>query len=195
MRRRARDIPVVFEIYDLLYLDGRSLTQLPLRERQARLSELDLEGDAWRVAQHHEGDGAELLAAAQASGLEGIVAKPVDSRYLPGAWTLVGAESRVEITHPDRVMYPKTGFTKADVADYFRAVSAVLLPRPPLWPKRWLNTRPISNTKTCPKTWCGLPSAPSSTRSAAPMAATRRAQAGSRPGLRAASAPNSLRPS
>ena len=128
MRRRARDIPVVFEIHDLLYLDGRSLTQLPWRERQERLHGLELDGDAWRVSQHHEGDGAELLQAAQANGLNGIVAKPVASAYSPGAWTLVGAEPRVEITHPERVMYPKTGFTKADVADYYRAVAGVLLP-------------------------------------------------------------------
>jgi len=39
-----------------------------------------------------------------------------------------GAAERVEITHPERVMYPKTGFTKADMADYYRAIAPVLLP-------------------------------------------------------------------
>jgi bifunctional non-homologous end joining protein LigD len=136
MRRRARDIPVVFEIYDLLYLDGRSLIHLPWRERQARLQGLELDGDAWRAAQHHEGDGAQLLEAAQANGLDAIVGKPLDSAYEPGAWVLIGAESRVEITHPDRVMYPRTGFTKADVADYYRAVASALLPH--------LQGRPLS---------------------------------------------------
>jgi bifunctional non-homologous end joining protein LigD len=34
----------------------------------------------------------------------------------------------VELTHPERVMYPEAGFTKADVADYYRAVAPVLLP-------------------------------------------------------------------
>jgi bifunctional non-homologous end joining protein LigD len=128
MRRRARDIPVVYEIYDLLYLDGHSLAGLPWEERQERLAALDLDGEHWRVSQHHRGDGAALLEAARANGLDGIVAKPLDSAYVPGAWVLAGRESRVEITHPERVMYPKTGFTKADVADYYRAVAAVLLP-------------------------------------------------------------------
>src|SRR5215217_4991520 len=45
MRRRARDIPVVFEIYDLLYADGRSLTQVAWRERRERLLSLELEAD------------------------------------------------------------------------------------------------------------------------------------------------------
>ena len=128
MRRRGRDIPVVFEIYDLLYLDGRSLVQMPWHERQERLEALALDGEHWRVSQHHRGDGAALLEAARANGLNAIVAKPVDSRYEPGSWVLVGGEERVEITHPDRVMYPKPGFTKADVADYYRAVAPVLLP-------------------------------------------------------------------
>jgi bifunctional non-homologous end joining protein LigD len=34
----------------------------------------------------------------------------------------------VELTHPERVMYPRSGFTKSDMADYYRAVAAVLLP-------------------------------------------------------------------
>jgi bifunctional non-homologous end joining protein LigD len=47
-----------------------------------------------------------------------------------------GGESRVEITHPERVMYPKAGFTKADVAEYYRAIAPVLLPH--------LQGRPLS---------------------------------------------------
>ena len=89
MRRRARDIPIVYEIYDLLYLDGHPLTELPWEERQERLAALELDGEHWRVSQHHRGDGAALLEAARAHGLNGIVAKPVSSVYSPGAWLLV----------------------------------------------------------------------------------------------------------
>lgn len=132
VRRRARDVPVVYEIYDLLYLDGRSTVALPWRERRRRMAQLELGGDAWRVSQHHEGDGAALLEAARANGLPGIVAKPLDSPYAPGAgWVAIAADdegAHVEITNPGRVMYPATGFTKADVADYYRAVAPVLLP-------------------------------------------------------------------
>jgi bifunctional non-homologous end joining protein LigD len=140
MRRRARDIPVVYEIYDLLYADGHSLTDLSWQERRERLRALELDGEHWRVSQHHEGDGAALLEAARANGLPGIVAKPLRSAYVPGAdWVLVAAaqeQARVELTHPERVMYPASGLTKADVADYYRAVAPVLLPH--------LQGRPLS---------------------------------------------------
>lgn len=136
MRRRARDIPVVYEIYDLLYLDGRSLTGLTWEERRRRLAALELDGEHWRVSQHHRGDGAALLEAARANGLSAIVAKPVDSPYAAGCWRLVGAPSRIELTHPDRLMYPQAGFTKADVADYYRQVAPVVLPH--------LQGRPLS---------------------------------------------------
>jgi bifunctional non-homologous end joining protein LigD len=131
-RARAREAPVVYEIYDLIYLDGRSLTALPWRERRARLASLELAGDNWRVSQHHEGDGGALLEAARANELPGIVAKPLESPYEPGAgWVAVATRERpprVEITHPERVMYPAAGFSKADVADYYRAVAPVVLP-------------------------------------------------------------------
>jgi bifunctional non-homologous end joining protein LigD len=38
------------------------------------------------------------------------------------------AQPQVELTHPERVMYPESGFTKADMADYYRAIAPVLLP-------------------------------------------------------------------
>jgi bifunctional non-homologous end joining protein LigD len=132
MRARAREAPVVYEIYDLLYLDGRSLTSLPWRERRERLLALELAGDNWRVSQHHEGDGAALLEAARANGLPGIVAKPLDSPYAPGAgWVAVAAGDDAppsELKHPDRVVYKATGFTTSDAAGYYSAVAAVLLP-------------------------------------------------------------------
>jgi DNA ligase D-like protein (predicted 3'-phosphoesterase) len=115
VRTRAREIPVVYEIYDLVYLDGRSLAWLPWRERRERLRALELAGDNWRVSQHHEGDGAALLEAARANGLPGIVAKPLDSPYAPGAgWIAVAAEER-----PRRM---------DAVSEYYRAVAPVLLP-------------------------------------------------------------------
>jgi bifunctional non-homologous end joining protein LigD len=92
MRRRARDIPIVFEIFDLLYLDGHSTTGLSWSDRRRLLRELELDGEHWRVSRHHEGDGAALLEAARANGLSGIVAKPLASKYAPGEWTAIAAQ-------------------------------------------------------------------------------------------------------
>src|SRR3954454_10339877 len=50
VRRLAKETPVTYVIFDLLWLDGHSLLELPSRERRARLGELDLgDGERWRV--------------------------------------------------------------------------------------------------------------------------------------------------
>ena len=55
VNRLAKTTPVVYAIFDLLYLDGRSLMDLPYTERRARLEELELGGPAWRVPSAHAG--------------------------------------------------------------------------------------------------------------------------------------------
>jgi bifunctional non-homologous end joining protein LigD len=74
----------VYAIFDLLYLDGRSLLELRYQERRARLEELELGGRAWRVPAAHRGEGSRLLEATREQGLEGVIAKRLDSRYEPG---------------------------------------------------------------------------------------------------------------
>ena len=101
IKRRAKEIPVVYAIFDLLYLDGRSLMALPYEERRARLDELGLEGPGWRTPAAHPGEGRALKAASEQQGLEGIVAKRLDSPYEPGrrssAWVKVKNKQRQEL--------------------------------------------------------------------------------------------------
>jgi bifunctional non-homologous end joining protein LigD len=101
VRRLAASMPVVYAIFDLIYLDGHLLTELPYTERRARLEALDLGGSAWRVPAAHPGEGARLLEATRIQGLEGIVAKRLDSRYEPGrrtgAWVKVKHTLRQEL--------------------------------------------------------------------------------------------------
>ena len=93
VRHRMLDIPVTYVIFDLLWLAGRSTLALPYRERRKLLAGLDLNGPSWRTPAHREGDGAALLRASDDQGLEGIVAKRLDSPYEPGrrstAWIKV----------------------------------------------------------------------------------------------------------
>jgi bifunctional non-homologous end joining protein LigD len=84
VRRLAQSDPVVYVIFDLLFLDGHSLMKLPYAERRERLRELELQGPTWQTPAHHVGDGAALLEASRAQGLEGIVAKRLDCPYIPG---------------------------------------------------------------------------------------------------------------
>jgi bifunctional non-homologous end joining protein LigD len=101
VRRLMRSTPVVYAIFDLLYLDGHSLIDLPYSERRARLESLDLKGPAWRVPAAHAGNGTQLLEATAKQGLEGVVAKRLDTRYEPGrrsgAWLKVKNTLRQEL--------------------------------------------------------------------------------------------------
>ena len=82
--RRARAIPVAYLIFDVLHLDGRPTMALSYRERRELLGTLGLEDERWRTASFHTGDGPRLLEAARSQGLEGLVAKHLDSPYEPG---------------------------------------------------------------------------------------------------------------
>ncbi len=101
VKRLAASVPVVYAIFDLLYLDGRSLLQLPYEERRRCLEELELGGRAWRVPAAHPGEGTALLEATREQGLEGIVAKRLDCRYEPGrrsgAWLKIKNTRRQEL--------------------------------------------------------------------------------------------------
>jgi bifunctional non-homologous end joining protein LigD len=101
VRRLAASTPVVYAIFDILYLDGQSLMALPYEQRRERLEELGLGGPAWRVPAVHSGQGKRLLEATAAQGLEGIVAKRLDSRYEPGrrtgAWIKIKHTLRQEL--------------------------------------------------------------------------------------------------
>ena len=87
IRRRAREVSVTYMLFDLLYLDGESTMPLAFEERRERLEELELAGDRWQTPSYHRGDGGALLAATAERGLEGVVAKRLDSPYLPGRRT------------------------------------------------------------------------------------------------------------
>jgi bifunctional non-homologous end joining protein LigD len=101
IKRAARGAPVTYVIFDLLHRDGRSLLDTPYEERRAQLDQLDLNGAAWRVPAFHRGNGSALLAATREQGLEGIVAKRLDSRYEPGrrsgAWLKLRNRLRQEL--------------------------------------------------------------------------------------------------
>jgi bifunctional non-homologous end joining protein LigD len=83
-KRLAKSLPATFVAFDLLWLDGHSLLDLPYSERRERLEELDLNGERWRTPPSYAGEGRPLLEATQQQGLEGIVAKRLDSAYEPG---------------------------------------------------------------------------------------------------------------
>ena len=100
VRRLAREVPVTYVVFDLLWLDGHSLLERPYHERRARLAQLALQGAHWQVPEPVD-SGADLLRAAAELGLEGVVAKRRDAPYRPGrrsrAWVKVKLRESAEL--------------------------------------------------------------------------------------------------
>ena len=79
----AQPNPLAFMAFDVLSLDGEQTAGLPYRERRELLAALSLEGPTWRAPRSFS-EPAELLAATREQGLEGVVAKRLDSPYTSG---------------------------------------------------------------------------------------------------------------
>ncbi len=75
---------LVYQAFDLLYLDGRSLLRVPLEDRKRLLKSVLRETGRVRFASHVDTEGVAFLEACAAQGLEGAIAKHRRSPYEPG---------------------------------------------------------------------------------------------------------------
>jgi bifunctional non-homologous end joining protein LigD len=78
------DTPVFYVIFDVLFLDGKELIGQPYSIRRKRLEELDLSTPFSGIGPAHINRGKAMLKTAADRGLEGMVAKKMDSIYIPG---------------------------------------------------------------------------------------------------------------
>jgi bifunctional non-homologous end joining protein LigD len=79
--------PVVYFAFDMLYCDGYDLREAPLAQRKELLRRLIYPSQQVRFADHQAEHGKELYELAKQNGLEGIVAKRMDSIYVSGRST------------------------------------------------------------------------------------------------------------
>ena len=98
---RGASHEMTYFAFDLPYLDGYDLTGSKLVDRKAALhgliDPLIDEKSPIQISEHIDGDGGELFAHASRMGLEGIVSKKADARYVQArsdSWVKV---KRVEI--------------------------------------------------------------------------------------------------
>jgi bifunctional non-homologous end joining protein LigD len=82
IQRTRDDIPVVYYVFDLLYLDGYNLMSAALEQRKELLASILASTDLIRYSDHYIGSGKALFGAAAQRELEGIVAKHRSSQYL-----------------------------------------------------------------------------------------------------------------
>ncbi|HEU4759910.1 MAG TPA: non-homologous end-joining DNA ligase [Dehalococcoidia bacterium] len=83
-RRAAGRWPAVYQAFDLLYCDGRSLLNHPLWRRKKLLREVVKPEAVLRVPDYVTAEGMAFFAAVQEHELEGVIAKERDSLYRPG---------------------------------------------------------------------------------------------------------------
>lgn len=98
--RKATTVPAALFAFDLLWRGDRSLMALPWSARRDLLDDLYLSGPSWATPPSFEGEGDVAFAAAGARGLEGLVAKRIDSPYVEGArnrsWLKIKVVERTE---------------------------------------------------------------------------------------------------
>ncbi len=93
---------IVAYVFDLLRLDGKDLTKLPLTERKEKLENLlqKSKQDLWlRYSAHIAGEGEAMFAKACDAGLEGIIAKRANAPYVAGrqkSWLKIKCSLRQE---------------------------------------------------------------------------------------------------
>lgn len=75
------EVPVLYYVFDLLYLDGYDLRRVALEARKRLLASIITENDLLRLSGHFSESGKALFEVARQKGLEGILAKRRGSYY------------------------------------------------------------------------------------------------------------------
>ncbi len=100
--RSEADGNLVYYVFDLLWLDGYSLTAAPLSQRRELLrTQLPAADGPIRMSEDFTASASDFIEAAKQMGLEGFIAKKADSTYSPGMrtrdWLKVKVNKRHEV--------------------------------------------------------------------------------------------------
>ncbi|HEY0608780.1 MAG TPA: non-homologous end-joining DNA ligase, partial [Chitinophaga sp.] len=101
--RSEADGRLIYYVFDILWLNGHDLSQLPLSTRRAVLEEQirTVPGDIIRLSESFDATGTEFFNIAKQMGLEGIIAKRAESLYYPGErsrdWLKIKTSNRQEV--------------------------------------------------------------------------------------------------
>jgi bifunctional non-homologous end joining protein LigD len=162
-KRKQMHVPVLYSLFDLLYLDGHDLTSLELRYRKQVLQHVFRFREPLRYSEHREAHGEAFYKEACRKGWEGIIAKRANSVYVPNRsldWLKFKCENEQEFvivgyTEPagqrvgigallvgfnekGKLVYAGkvgTGFDTQTLRDLEKNLSAIERPTPPVSPE------------------------------------------------------------
>ncbi len=161
----SRSTPVTLFAFDLLYWDGFDLRGAPLIERKRALKAILESTDRIKYSEHFVARGAEMLEAARQAGLEGVMAKRVDSKYesrRSNCWLKIKVLNQQEFvicgfTHGDRDYFSSlvlgvyegdelvhvgqvgTGFNDKSIRDIYDRLKPLITTRSPFRRKPKIN--------------------------------------------------------
>jgi bifunctional non-homologous end joining protein LigD len=113
----GHNTPIIYYAFDLLWIDGYDIRQLPLIERKEILQSILKFNEVIKYTEHFA-DGMKLYNAVLKIGMEGIVAKRSDSKYIEGDrsanWYKIPTQVRQE--------FVIGGWAESDKARSFRSL-------------------------------------------------------------------------
>ena len=80
----SQALPASYVVFDLLYAEGKSLLDLPLRQRKQLLPQQLPESESVSIIDFYTARGKDYFSAALKMGIEGVMAKRLASPYQPG---------------------------------------------------------------------------------------------------------------
>ena len=99
--RSEADGELVYYVFDILWLNGYDLTQLPLQQRKTILQTIVPKEGPIKFSASFDTTASQFLKAAKKMELEGMIAKKSDSTYHPGArsenWLKIKVQKRHEV--------------------------------------------------------------------------------------------------
>lgn len=160
IRGAALKTPSLYIAFDIIYLSGRPVLEEPLMTRKEILAGAVTGNTHLVVADFVQGNGIFLAGAAREQGLEGIMAKDLNSPYLPGKrspyWKKIRHTNEADLTicgysegkggrklgslvlsgckNGDLVYMGKvgTGFSRETEDDLIRRLQALRIDHPPV---------------------------------------------------------------
>ncbi|HEY4936451.1 MAG TPA: non-homologous end-joining DNA ligase, partial [Puia sp.] len=117
--RSEADGELYYYVFDILWLNNKDLTQIPLLQRRKVLEKLIPEKSIIKLSKSFDHSGIEFFESAKKIGLEGVMAKKANSLYKPGErsdeWLKIKVTKRQEMVIG--------GFTKNDKSSkYFSSL-------------------------------------------------------------------------